>query len=66
MADACSKHCQLLYDRSGREQQRFYKDFNSDKIMSRIHVVSVHGITHLLAAVKLLPQLLQQHSRVRF
>ncbi|KAJ1531595.1 hypothetical protein ONE63_000267 [Megalurothrips usitatus] len=65
MADSCSNHCQILSESLDSDQRKHSKHFTSNSIMNGIHVVSIHGITQLIAAVKLLPQALEQHSKIK-
>ncbi|KAK3912655.1 DNA repair protein RAD51-like protein 3 [Frankliniella fusca] len=61
IADACCKHCHLL----SRKNQRDLDNFNADTVMRNIHVISIHGIIELLAAVKILPQFIRQHPQIK-
>ncbi|XP_026288152.1 DNA repair protein RAD51 homolog 3 [Frankliniella occidentalis] len=62
IADACCKHCHLL---SRKNQIRDFVNFNADSILNNIHLISIHGIVQLLAAVKVLPQLIEQHPQIK-
>ncbi|XP_034252829.1 DNA repair protein RAD51 homolog 3 [Thrips palmi] len=65
MADAYCIHCHQLLNSSMKNQSDISEDFCSDSVLKGIHCVSTHGITQLLAAIKLLPKTLEKNPKVR-
>lgn len=65
MAEACCKHCHQLSMSSQKIPNAISEDFCTESVLKGIHFVSAHGISQLLAAIKLLSKILEQNPKVR-